>query len=37
MLKSPEHPPMVFREKFLTGEIWGEGGRVYEFLLIGWW
>ena len=28
---------MFYRRKLFTGKIWGEGGRVCDFLLIGWW
>ena len=28
---------MFYRRKVFTGKIWGEGGRVCDFLLIGWW
>ena len=33
----PPNFPVVFREKFLIGKIWGEGCRVGDFILIGWW
>ena len=35
VLKSPEHPNS-FQGVFI-GKIWGEGCRVCDFLLIGWW
>ena len=28
---------MIWGEKFLKGNIWGEDGRVFDFLQIGWW
>ena len=34
-----KHPklPDGFVGIVLIGKIWGEGCRVYDFLLIGWW
>ena len=35
--QNPQTPQLFGGEKFLIGKIWGEGCKVCDFLLIGWW